>query len=61
MLYAVYTKKFDGWSGYYHENTLYIIAESEEIAKEIYKRNIKTGRKKIYVDETRKQGVVKFV
>lgn len=59
MLYAVYTET-KSWDRYYTENLLYVSAESEEIAKEIYKRNIKT-RKKIHVDETRKQGVVKFV
>lgn len=61
MLYRVYTKKFDGWCMYYEENTLYIIAESEEEAKEIYKKNVKVGRKKVYVYEARKKGVVTFV
>lgn len=61
MIYKVYTQTFDGWCMYYQENTLYISAESEEIAKEIYKRNMKVGRKKIHIDEVHKQGIVKFV
>lgn len=60
MLYAVYTRE-NGWDRYYNENLLHISAESEEEAKEIYKKNIKTGRKKVYVDEAHKKGVVIFV
>ena len=62
MLYEVCTRKFDGWCMYYNENTLYISAQSEEEAREIYKKNKKVGRKKIYVSEVvRKKGIVEFV
>ena len=61
MLYKVYTQTFDGWCMYYEENTMYIIAESEEEAKEIYKKNMKVGRKKVHVDKAHKKGVVTFV
>lgn len=61
MLYKVYTKKSDGWCMDYVENVKYISAESEDKAKEIYKKNVKVGKKKVYVNKSNKKGVVTFV
>ena len=61
MLYEVCTRTFDGWCMYYSENPLYISAESEEEAKEIYKKAVKVGRKKVYVNKGNKKGIVRFV
>lgn len=61
MLYKVYTRKSDGWCMYYNQNILYISAESEAEAKEIYKKNVKVGRKKVYVNKSNKKGIVTFV
>ncbi len=61
MLYKVYTETFDGWCKYYVENALYISAESSEEAKEIYKKNVKVGKKKVYANKSNKKGIVTFV
>ena len=61
MLYEVYTTKFDGWCMCYQQNMLYIIAKSEEEAKKIYKKNVKVGRKKVYVKESNKKGILKDI
>lgn len=60
MIYKVYTMKSDGWSTKYVENVRCVSAESEEEAKEIYKKAFKPSRKKIYAEISNKKGIVIF-
>lgn len=61
MIYQLHTETFDKWCMTYRENTHYVSADSEEEAIQIYKKNFKVGRKKVYVEQCNKKGVIKFV